>query len=520
MLYLDVHFFSNLLFLSFFILEIQSSDLIDKPNVILILADDLGFGDLSSYGHPTQEVGAIDQLAAEGIRFTQWYSPSSLCSPSRAAMLTGRLPVRLGVYGDLQVFLHGSQNGLPKEEVTIPEALKRHGYKTGMTGKWHLGINEFEANDGRHLPVHHGFDFVGYNLPFTNHWLCDDTGIHRTYSTPSLCFLYYNTTIVQQPIKLQELTSSLVLDAKAFIHENKDDPFFLYFSLNNVHDAMFAGNKFKGKSKRGIYGDCVNDMHWAVGEVIDTLKQLRLEKKTLVLFLSDHGPHTELGNEGGITGPFRGNKGTSWEGGYRVPAIAWWPGMIKPGQTSNAVISSLDLYPTIINIINGNISNNLLYDGVNVKNAILENADIGIRMLFYYCDDRLTAVRYGSYKVHLYTFGEYDASVYNVGGPKHGIPQNNYYHCLDCYDDCVKGHNPPIMFNIDIDPSELYPLDINTHADVLEKVFEELQKHKETLIVKPALLDTWIKSLVPCCNPPYCICDKTNQNLQSCHLRQ
>ncbi|XP_033104855.1 arylsulfatase-like, partial [Anneissia japonica] len=187
-------------------------------------------------------------------------------------------------------------------------------------------------------------------------------------------------------------------------------------------------------------------------------------------------------------------------------------------QTSTAVISSLDLYPTILDMISGSIFDDVTYDGQSVKDAILENTDTGTRVLFYYCSDRLNAVRYGPYKFHFFTCEEYNSAIHKVC--KHGVPQENFYQCLPCDGKSINVHDPPIMFNIELDPSELYPLDINRHSDILEKVVEALLSHKETLTVRPSLLVTSVPSLHPCCNPPYCMCDKTKLSWQTCDAKQ
>uniref|UniRef100_H2YNE7 Sulfatase N-terminal domain-containing protein n=1 Tax=Ciona savignyi TaxID=51511 RepID=H2YNE7_CIOSA len=218
------------------------------PNIVLIFADDMGYGDLHSYGHPTQEYGAIDDLAAEGVRFTQWYSADSLCTPSRAALLTGSLPIRSGMVGPRRVLHVDDAGGLPKNETTIAEALREQGYSTGMVGKWHLG--KLEQNDGRHLPCHHGFDYVGTILPFTFHFLCDP----KRFSLDKMktkCFLTRNTSIIQQPIVPETMTQQIVDDVKYYITKNKQGPFFLYMSLPQLHSAMMCNPQFCNKSKRG-----------------------------------------------------------------------------------------------------------------------------------------------------------------------------------------------------------------------------------------------------------------------------
>ena len=229
-----------------------------KPNILLFVADDFGYGDLSVYGHPTQEWGAVDQMAIDGMKFTQFYATSVFCSPSRTAILTGRMPFRIGAYGEKPVFLPNHSTGLPLQEITIAESLKELGYKTGMVGKWHLGMNKDTYTDQYYFPQNQGFDFVGTFLPFTLEDTCDEDQIYRFQPKRSKCFVYYNRTILQQPIQLDSLSPAMVQDMKAFLYENENNPFFFYFALPQTHIPFFNQPDFRNKSKRGPYGDQVN----------------------------------------------------------------------------------------------------------------------------------------------------------------------------------------------------------------------------------------------------------------------
>ncbi|XP_072048941.1 arylsulfatase-like [Amphiura filiformis] len=211
----------------------------------------MGYGDLSSYGHPTQEWGPIDDLAKEGLRFTSMYTASSTCSPNRAALLTGRLPVRIGMYGRQRNFNPWTPTGLPAEEITLAEALRDAGYSTGMVGKWHLGINSDTPMDGSYLPYRNGFDYVGTNLPYSNLWSCDEHQIHVNYPDPGRCYLYNNATIIQQPIAHENLTQTFTEDAKTFIRQHSAHKFFLFMSFSQPHVNLFGSTSFNGTSQRG-----------------------------------------------------------------------------------------------------------------------------------------------------------------------------------------------------------------------------------------------------------------------------
>ncbi|XP_006817057.2 arylsulfatase-like [Saccoglossus kowalevskii] len=486
-----------------------------KPNIIVFFADDMGYGDLLSYGHPTQEYGAIDQMAAEGIRFTQWYSTSSVCTPSRAALLTGRLPVRSGFYATNgptheRVFLTSGGGGLPRDEVTLPEALKNVGYSTGMVGKWHLGINAYRHDDGYHLPTHHGFDFVGTVLPFTNHWACDSHKIHLPHANRKLCFLYYNTTITQQPINHDNLTATLVLDAKSFIYDNQENPFFLYFSFAHMHANLFTARRFKGSSKRGRYGDDMNEMSWAVGEILDTIRSTGLSHNTLAFFISDNGPHVEICEEGGSPGMLKGGKATSWEGGIRVPAIAWWPGVIAGGQVSSQVVSTIDVFASAVDFAGGTLPHDRIIDSLSLKSLLLHKAQSPHQVLFFYCSDRLMALRYNSYKIHFHSHSfPSEEFIRYYACPDGGLPVTQFYYCYDCYGNCITSHNPPLIYNVEKDPGEKHPLSPWQHKEMIESVMAVVAEHKSTLKTSShdPQLNIIHRSLVPCCNPPYCVCN-------------
>ncbi|XP_039249062.2 arylsulfatase-like [Styela clava] len=494
------------------LLNFVSMNVHANPNFVVIFADDMGYGDLQSYGHPSQEKGPIDAMAEEGIRFTHWYSAESLCTPSRAALLTGRLPVRIGMVGPNRVLWQLDAGGLPKTETTIAEELTQLGYATGMVGKWHLGINEHSFNDGNHLPVHHGFQYVGTNFPYGQNWKCDK----EKFSVKEMaekCFKYKNVTMVQQPTHLEKSTEEMVNDAKNFIRKHSRQPFFFYMPLLQTHSALFCSNKFCGKSKRGLYGDNINEMSWAVGEVLNTLKELEIDKNTLVLFISDHGPQLELCTEGGSAGLFKGGKGSVWEGGLRVPAIAWWPGTIPAGVVNHEIVSSLDVYSTILELAGKNNadSDGIVRDGKSLADLLRNGEPSPHDFLFLYCSDRLMAVRYKSFKFYFYTQNQ---SINSEELCVLGKPKDDVLTYLDCYGKDVTAHNPPLIFNVDEDPGENFPLSSLNFKEMLEKLHAAVRKHKSSVHKVKSVLGLKNESLQPCCNPPVCQCNyDTPQNL-------
>ncbi|XP_039250986.2 arylsulfatase-like [Styela clava] len=483
------------------------------PNVIIMLADDVGYGDLQSYGHPTQERNPIDRMINEGIKFTDFHSPSPMCSPSRASILTGRYPIRAGIFGHGNVFAPHSSGGLPKREITLPEILKEGGYKTGMVGKWHLGNNAKNRTDGEYLPYHHGFDYVGTILPHSQMWACDP----KKYKVSQMrsCFLYQNDTLIEQPINLNTLTPRLVKDTKNFITDNKDRPFFFLLSFPQTHSAVFANPSFYGKSKRGIYGDAVNEMGWAVGEVLDHLVEVGIEKDTFVVFLSDQGPLKDGCKNGGATGFYRGGKATTWDGGIRVPAAAWWPGTIKPNQVSDTTLSMMDLFPTILKfsgLSNHTILDKVTIDGKEINEILLEgDKESPHEALFYYYGEALNAVRYERYKIHYYTMSFVKDAMNSLGDQR--CDYTNFFSIEQIvfgFKSRSTKHDPPLIFDIVADPEEIVPLDQSDpkYKNILKKVDDIVQDHKKSIVPvesevdKPRILD-----LIPCCNYPRCTCN-------------
>ncbi|XP_064621984.1 arylsulfatase-like [Lineus longissimus] len=476
-----------------------------KPNFIIFLADDMGYGDISSHGHPSQEYGAIDKLAAEGMRFTHWYSADVVCTPSRAALLTGRYPLRYGLSGGVRVLLPHHFSGLPKSEITIAEALKDVGYNTGIVGKWHLGINEATRTDGGHLPHNHGFNYVGSILPFTLVWDCDTSKVHMEEANRHRCFLYQNTTIIQQPIDLHNLSSRFLHDAKAFLHDNADHPFFLYYPLPQTHTPMFNMPQFANKSRRGRYGDQINEMAWTISEIMDTLKTLRLDEDTLVLFLSDHGPHSEVCSEGGDAGMLRGGKLSFFEGGIRVPAIAHWPGKIKPASVSHDVISTMDIFPTILELAGAKEQDQLL-DGQSITDILFEKGHKSHEILFYHLERDVLAVRYNNFKIHFKAAGlptEKFIKHFCPGGfpTKSVMLGENHIVALP--------FDSPLVYDVERDPGERYPLNPRDYDNVIREVREEIAKHFATVTPTKCLLygNHANRKVIPCCNPPYCFCN-------------
>ncbi|XP_071840789.1 arylsulfatase-like [Apostichopus japonicus] len=480
-----------------------------QPNIILILADDMGYGDLASYGHPTQEFGPIDEIAQLGLRFTQAYSADSVCSPSRASLLTGRLPIRTGAWGnDFRVWLTNCSRGLPHWEITIAEALKEKGYTTGMVGKWHLGINRYTYNDFTYIPSTQGFDFVGHMIPFGGSYSCEETGRYGN-QTQTSCALMYGDEIIQQPYYHENLSIAFVEDALTFIRNSKERPFFFYYAAMHPHIPMFSSRRFKGSSNRGVYGDVINELSWEVQSIVDEVRAQGIEHNTLIVFMSDNGPQLEYCIEGGDPGIFRGGKTNSFEGGYRVPLITYWPGVIEPG-VSHEIFSALDLLPTFIDLAGGRLADDREYDGMNNVNALLGKGPSSRDFVMFYNRDVLFAVRFGDYKVHFLTQDDRPVQYFGRLCQPFVYPMTTSYYCDEnnVSLECVDYHDPPLIFELLSDPTESFPLDSTLYKELLDDIETLIEQHEETIIRAPPLMDDVLNNTYPCCNPlTNCICN-------------
>jgi uncharacterized sulfatase len=371
------------------------------PNIVIIFADDLGYGDLGVYGHPLIRTPRLDRLASEGVKLTSFYASAPVCSASRYSLLTGRYAVRGGINGAL---MPESTNGLGAGETTIADVLKAAGYRTGMVGKWHLG-----SKPG-FFPTQHGFEsYFGllYSNDMIRPWVQIDAPLR----------LYRGTQELPGEVDMASLTERYTSEALAFIRDNRARPFFLYLAHSMPHVPLGAPPRFAGTSAGGRYGDVIETIDWSVGQILDALRDAGVERNTLVIFTSDNGPWMDmpprmlvdpriLRTDAGSAGPLRGSKGTSWEGGTRVPFLARWPGRIPAGAVSTELARTLDLLPTIAGIVGATLPAGRAIDGQDIRAFLEGTAPSPDEWFFYYnSGGRLEGVRDRRWKLHL-TFPE------------------------------------------------------------------------------------------------------------------
>ncbi|HTL51736.1 MAG TPA: sulfatase [Planctomycetota bacterium] len=352
-----------------------------RPNFIIIFADDLGYGDLSCFGAAKIKTPHLDSLARGGARFTDFYVPASVCTPSRAGLMTGCYPERVGL--GVNVLFPYSARGLNPDEITLAELLKKQGYATACIGKWHLGhLSQF-------LPTHQGFDSY-FGIPYSNDM------------RPSV--LMRGETVVEQPVEQDTLTDRYTAEAVKFIDAHKDQPFFLYLPHNMPHVPLHATPAERGVSAGGLYGDVVERIDWSTGEIIAALKKNGLTDNTIVVFTSDNGPWLTQGVNGGSAGPLRDGKGTTYEGGQREPTMMWAPGRIPAGTVCHEVATTLDLYPTFAKLAGAELPADRVIDGRDIAPLMFGAKDAKTpHDAFYYYNvaARIEAIRVGDWKLRI-----------------------------------------------------------------------------------------------------------------------
>lgn len=365
----------------------------DHPNIVVIYVDDMGYGDLGCYGSEVNDTPHVDRLAAEGMKFTDFYSSSPVCTPARASLMTGCYPGRVsfdgfGQGGRSWVLFPGFAEGLHPDERTLPELLKEQGYATALIGKWHLG------DQPEHLPTRHGFDLY-YGVPYSN----DMAIMPRRANSPPMPLMRNERVIQEQPTQAA-LIERYTIEAAEFIHQNREQPFFLLMSHLHVHLPHYVMDPFASESRNDRYGAAVAAIDWSTGVIMAELKRAGLDDNTIVMFTSDNGSRTR--NEGGSNAPLRGHKGQVWEGGMRVPFIVRWPEAVPAGSESSELSTIMDLYPTLANLVGHDVTTLPKHDGGDVMPLWRgdENAVSPYDHFFYYIRNELRAVRDQRWKLH------------------------------------------------------------------------------------------------------------------------
>lgn len=404
-----------------------------KPNVIIIFCDDMGYADLGVTGSKLNRTPNLDQLANSGVRFTDSYASANVCTPSRAGLLTGRYGVRTGLVSVLHPW---TTTGIDSSEVTMATMLGNEGYYSGLIGKWHLG-HEFD-----HLPLQNGFDEF-FGMPYSNNM--------------APCVYMRGNEVEVKDVDQTQTVKTYTQEAIRFIKNNQDRPFFLYLAHNMPHVPLFVSEQFKGKSNNGLYGDVIEELDWSVGRLMQTLKKLDLEENTLVIFSSDNGPWLRMGPHGGCAEPFFQGKGTTWEGGHRAPTFASWKGTIKP-KVYTGMTTLLDWFPTLASVTGANIPPDKVIDGKDLSDILFaENGKRADEEFFYFKGNRLVAFRSGDYKLVL---------------PEPLLKGNQYM-------DAVAAHDT-LLFNIRIDKSESTNL-FDSESEIVKQMNEKLHAFKKSI---------------------------------------
>ncbi len=479
-----------------------------RPNIVILLADDLGYGDLGIQGHPYIRTPNIDSIAREGQRWTDFYVADSLCSASRGALLTGRLPVRTGLYGVYAgVYMPDEPDGFPDREVTLAEALKKQGYRTAIYGKWHLG------DAPRAYPTRHGFD-EWFGVPYSNdmNWVLDDQESqwaelddeerqaafarlkHQRYADPKP--EYFDTPLIgsrripgvadgiedgnsqqsdpplfedfiEQPTDQTLLTRRYTERVIEFIKTNAEAkiPFFAYVPYTMPHTPLFRSDAFKDRSLAGRYGDVVEEIDWSVGEIRRTLENAGVAENTLLIFTSDNGPWRRMKQEGGLAGVLRGGKGSTFEGGVRVPAVFWWPGKISGGPVSE-LGSTLDIFATVMALSGGE---NTGIDGFDLSPTLFRHQSSPRQTMTFYRRGQLFAYRQGPWKLHFITQGSF------------GEPPE------------YSEHSKPILYNLRRDPAERFDV-ADENPEVVAAMIKSAEQHKSSFTKREPLFDVrWVE---------------------------
>ncbi|XP_062940174.1 steryl-sulfatase [Cynocephalus volans] len=535
----------NILFLLLlFLCEAQSRSA-SRPNIVVLMADDLGIGDVGCYGNKTLRTPNIDRLARGGAKLTQHLAASPLCTPSRAAFLTGRYPVRSGMTSRFRtgVFLFvASSGGLPTSEITFAKLLKDQGYSTALIGKWHLGMSCHSRTDFCHHPLRHGFDYF-YGLPATNLRDCKpgegtvfSMAFRELVFSPLqvlgvtvltlvvlrglgllhvprgvffclfllaavilglfLCFLLFfrtlncflmrNYEVSQQPMSYDNLTQRLTTEALQFVQRNTERPFLLFLSYLHVHTALFSSKEFTSKSQHGPYGDAVEEMDWSIGQVLNVLDELKLANTTLVYFTSDQGAHVEEVTakgemHGGSNGIYKGGKANNWEGGIRVPGILRWPGVIPPGQEIDQPTSNMDLFPTVAKLAGSPLPEDRIIDGHDLMPLLQGKRQRSDHEFLFHYCNAYL----NAVRWHpRNSTSIWKAFFFTPKFTPEGANGCFSTHVCFCFGDFITHHDPPLLFDISKDPRERNPLTPTTQPHfhaILQVMQEAADNHSKTL---------------------------------------